>query len=39
LKDDSAFLRIECPQESVPRVVRCFEVAGAQDIVEETETE
>src|SRR3989442_696647 len=39
LRDGSAFLRIECPQESVPRAVRCFEVAGAQDIVEETETE
>jgi len=39
LKDGSVFLRIECPEESAPRAVRCFEVAGAQDIVEETETE
>ena len=39
LKDGSVFLRIECPEESVPRAVRCFELARAQDIVEETETE
>jgi len=38
-KDGSVFLRIECPEESLPRAVRCLEVAGAQDIVEETETE
>ena len=38
-KDGSVFLRIECPKESVPRAVRCFDAAGAQDIVEEMETE
>ena len=38
-KDGSVFLRIECPEESALRGVRCFEVAGAQNIVEETETE
>jgi len=39
LKDGSIFLRIACPEESVPRAVRCFEATGAQDIVEETEAE